>query len=105
MAEQIVNYSPIVHTLPAGQAETVVQNVDSSTPLYIFTTQAGAPVTIQIPSNEHPIPPHVIGIPLQPTEPSEVSAFIFVKNISIDGFPSVDTANKNKVTHHTYIQF
>lgn len=78
MAEQIVNYTPIVHTIPAGQTETIVQNVDSTGPLYIFT-QAAAPVTIQIPSNEHPIPSHVIEIPLQPNEPNEVSKFIFVK--------------------------
>lgn len=78
MAEQIVNYAPIVHTIPAGQTETIVQNVDPTTPLYIVTP-AAAPVTIQIPANQSPIPPHVIEIPMQTNQPHEVSEFISIK--------------------------
>lgn len=77
MAEQIVNYAPIVHTIPAGQTETIVQNVDPTTPLYIVTP-ATTPVTIQIPANQNPIPSHVIEIPMQPNQ-HEVSEFIFVE--------------------------
>lgn len=82
MAEQIVNYGPVVHTIPAGQTETIVQNVDTTTPLYILTP-AAAPVTIQIPANQNQnqnqIPHHLVEMPMQPNQSNEVSEFIFVK--------------------------
>lgn len=75
MGEQIINYTPMAHTVQTEATETFVQNIDSTTPVYIFT-----PVTIQIPSNESPIPPPVIELPLQNDVPTEVSEFQFVNH-------------------------
>lgn len=75
MADQIMNYTPIVHV---GQSETIIQNVDMTTPLYIFTP--GAPVTIQIPANENTVPASLIEIPMQHDVVNEVSEFNSQKN-------------------------
>lgn len=76
MTDQIMNYTPIVH---AGQAETIIQNVDMTTPLYIFTP--GAPVTIQIPTTENAMPASLIEIPMEHDVVNEVSEFHSQNNI------------------------
>lgn len=77
MADQMMNYAPILHT---GQAETIIQNVDLSAPVYIITPSA--PVTIGIPTNENTIPASVIEIPLSNDMANEVSDFTLTKTIT-----------------------
>lgn len=68
--DQVMNYAPIMHTT---QTETIIQNIDMTAPVYIFTP--GAPVTIQIPTNENTMSASVIEIPLQTDTVNEVSEF------------------------------
>lgn len=75
IGEHIFNYTPITHTVQTDVAETFVQNIDSTTPLYIV-----GPVSIQIPSNENTIPPPVIEVPSQNGITNEVSEFSYVNH-------------------------
>lgn len=100
MGDQVMDYTPIMH---AGQTETIIQNVDMTAPVYIFTPGT-TPVTIQIPTNDNTMPPSVIEIPMQTDIVNEVSE-IYSKNkashsrtiiqfVQSDPFPSIKQ-NKN----------
>lgn len=65
---EIVNCAPIVHTVSPVQSNGYVQNIDSTTSLYIF---APSPLTIQIPSNESTMPS--VEIPMETDFTSMVS--------------------------------
>lgn len=64
--DQMVNYAPIVHTIPAG-TEGFIYDVDPSTPLLILTSISPAQIGS---TNESP---SVIEIPLQSNEVSKIS--------------------------------
>lgn len=75
ISDQMVNYAPIVHTIPA-QGEGYIYDVDSAAPLLILTPITTVNST-QITSNENPPPASVIEIPLQNEVINEVSEIFF----------------------------
>lgn len=77
MADQI---TPIIHTVSAGQTDCFAQNIDGSTPLYIFTPVT--PVTIQIPMNENTLPTTLVEIPVQNEITTDVSNITLVDYFS-----------------------
>lgn len=75
--DQIINYTPIVHTIP-GQTDGYIYDVDAATPLLILTPVTPMNAT-QITSSENPppqTPAPVIEIPLHSEVLTEVSEFI-----------------------------
>lgn len=77
MADQI---TPIIHTVSAGQTDCFAQNIDGSTPLYIFTPVT--PVTIQIPMNENTLPTTLVEMHAQNEITTDVSNITSVDNFS-----------------------
>lgn len=74
--DQMVNYTPIVHTIPA-QGEGYIYDVDSAAPLLIFTPITSVN-TSQISTNEDTPAASVIEIPLQNEVTNEVSLIYLV---------------------------
>lgn len=72
--DQMINYTPIVHTIPA-QTDGYIYDVDAATPLLILTPVTSMNAT-QITSSENPPPAPVIEIPLHSEVLTEVSEII-----------------------------